>query len=161
MCIRILVFALVFAADQLIKHFIRMMPDGYVFFRIDPLFEIVSCTNTGAAFSLLSGHPLLLAVLSLIIALLLSVYIKRTMHLNAGAKTALACLLGGGLGNLWDRLFLGGVTDYIRLLFFRFPVFNLADIAVTLSVGTLVYMTLTNQIEIHTGDTNGDQSNVP
>ena len=50
---------------------------------------------------------------------------------------SLSVLLGGGIGNLIDRVIWGGVTDYIRLLFIRFPVFNFADICITVSVAVL------------------------
>lgn len=146
---------LIFLIDQLVKSWIRSMPNGHVFYRCPPLFEFISSTNTGAAFSLFSGNPLLLAAVSVLILGFLLVYFRKTMNLTLCAQYALACLLGGALGNLWDRVFLGGVTDYIRILLFRFPVFNLADIAITLSVAVLLMMTVTNRLEVCTGENNG------
>ena len=67
----------------------------------------------------------------------------------------MAGILGGGLGNLLDRIFFGGVTDYINLLPIRFPIFNFADICITLSVGALVWQILfdrtTEKTEEHHG----------
>ena len=55
---------------------------------------------------------------------------------------SLSVLLGGGIGNLIDRVIWGGVTDYIRLLFIRFPVFNFADVCVVIGAGMLIYHVL-------------------
>lgn len=125
--------ALIILCDQAAKAAVRRVPQGTVLMRLAPLLEIMHSANTGAAFSLLAGHTLFIALLSA--ALLAAVaFAGSRMALTRPAKAAFACLIGGGLGNLIDRLVFGEVTDYIRLLFFRFPVFNLADIFVTLSV---------------------------
>ena len=66
----------------------------------------------------------------------------------------LACLflIGGGLGNLVDRILFGGVTDYIRLLFVRFPIFNFADVMITCSVFVLILLMMTNRLEESAGE---------
>ena len=94
--------------------------------------------NTGMAFSLLSGMPWLLGIFSLAVIaaafLLLQGYPFRTFTL-----TALMFALGGALGNAIDRLTVGHVIDMFEILAFRFPVFNVADIFLTVGCAMLVW----------------------
>lgn len=135
------------AADQAVKAMIRRFPEGAVLLRLEPFVEITHCTNTGAAFSMLSGRTALLAVVSALLLAGVAVFICRSMRLTRAGRLAFGCLMGGGIGNLMDRVLLGGVTDYIRLLPFRFPVFNLADIAITMSVAVLTLLLLRGRLE--------------
>lgn len=89
--------------------------------------------NTGVAFGLFAGVPLMNALLPLVIILLLSLYVRR-LPLGRLAALGLGLMIGGAVGNLVDRLLHGAVNDYLRLLFINFPVFNLADICVTVGV---------------------------
>lgn len=153
MCTAIVLLAVL--SDQMIKAVIRSAPQGVVLLQIPGFLEIVPCVNTGAAFSMFSGYSFSLAVFSAVFVLIVWVYVQKTMRLSRNAKLICAVLLGGGLGNMLDRLLFGGVTDYIRLLFIRFPVFNLADIQITLSALALLVMMMTNRLEIHPGEENG------
>ena len=65
----------------------------------------------------------------------------------------LSVLVGAGAGNLLDRILFGGVTDYIRLLWIPFPVFNLADICITVSVAVLSYCIITGRLDRHPEET--------
>lgn len=140
------------AADQLIKQYIRLQPTGTVLFSIPYAADIVHCSNTGAAFSILSGHTLLLTVFSVVLLAAVTYLLFKRMRLSSAAKAGYAVLLGGGAGNLIDRVLYGCVTDYIRLTFIDFPVFNLADIAITLSAVLLAFLTLTDRLEPHSGE---------
>lgn len=144
--------ALVVVLDQWIKSRVRLLPAGKPFFCISGLFELTPSVNTGAAFSILRGNNVLLILFSLVL-LLLCLYIKNTIRLTRTASAALLVLIGGGIGNLIDRLFFGGVTDYIHLLFVSFPIFNLADIAITCSVFVLILLLMTNRLEESAGKT--------
>ena len=115
--------------------------------RLPGVLEITHCVNTGAAFSVLEGRTLLLAALSVLLLAGLIVFFMRSPELNTGTHVALGVLAGGGLGNLADRIVFGGVTDYIRLLFLPFPVFNLADICITCSILYLVFSLLTGRLD--------------
>ena len=101
-----------------------------------------------------SDHPVLLAVCSFLLICLMLYIAFCLMSLTKAGRLSIAVLLGGGVGNLIDRLAFGGVTDYIRVLFVRFPVFNLADIAITLSVAALILLLLTGKLE-NTGEKYG------
>ena len=137
----------ILAADQMIKQAVRRTPEGSVLLRVPGVAEITHCVNTGAAFSILTGKTLLLALLSVALLAALVIVFVRSTRLNRASEIAVAALIGGGLGNLADRIAFGGVTDYIRLLLFRFPVFNLADICITCSILFLILELLTGRLD--------------
>lgn len=86
--------------------------------------------NRGMAFSMLSGQSLLLAILTaLLIAGIVGWLLCRP---DAGKlfRAGLWLIVGGGLGNLYDRLTAGSVMDFIELTFVRFAVFNVADVCI-------------------------------
>lgn len=94
--------------------------------------------NTGGAWGMLSDATFALGVFSLIVSLVLAIFAIRW---NEGATwvetTALALVVAGGFGNAVDRFALGYVVDFINVSFIDFPVFNVADIGVT--VGMVVF----------------------
>ena len=134
--------AVLLGVDQAIKHVVRLMPEGEPFFRCPPLFELERVTNTGVAFSLFSSMQGIVVLLPAALMLLLCVYQAREKMLSAPARLAISGLIGGGMGNLVDRILFGGVTDYIRLSLIRFPIFNFADICITVSVAALMLLLL-------------------
>ena len=83
---------------------------------------------------------------------MLAGYLMRSLSLNRSGKIALSLLIGGALGNMADRLIYREVTDYIRLSFIAFPVFNFADILITTSVLWLAYELLTGKLDRHSGE---------
>jgi len=92
--------------------------------------------NTGAAFGLFPGSRGPFIVISVIaIGVVLYLFLRET-HRNALNRILLGCILGGAIGNLIDRVRLGWVVDFIDVGFgqTRWPVFNVADSAVTLGV---------------------------
>ena len=115
--------------------------------RVPGVLEITHCVNTGAAFSMLTGRTVLLALLSVALLGAIFVFFMRCTRLRTSSAVALAALVGGGLGNLTDRVVFGGVTDYFRLLFIPFPVFNLADICITCSILFLILELLTGRLD--------------
>lgn len=145
----------VIAADQAIKAVIRRQTPGQMIFEIPGVVAITPSFNTGAAFSLLTGQPMLLAVISAVLLLAFCLYVARRIRLTRAAETALCCLVSGGVGNLIDRIAFAGVTDYIRLLLFDFPVFNLADMAITGSIAVLIILLLTGKLENTAGEEDG------
>jgi len=106
--------------------------------------------NTGAAFSLLSGMPFLLGLLSL--AVIAAGYIwLRKKPIRTLPLTGLALMAGGAAGNMIDRLVRGFVPDMIETLFVNFPVFNAADSCLTVGC-VLVMISLLSKdgiMEIH------------
>lgn len=145
--------ALLAAADQALKALIRTHPQGAVLFSVPSILEITHRANTGAAFSLLAGNPLLVTLLSAALLAGLCAVMLRVLHPTRTARIALAFVIGGGAGNLIDRLAFGEVTDYVRLLFIRFPVFNLADVCITGGVVLLMLLALTGRLEGQASET--------
>ncbi len=126
---------LVFAADRVSKVLALRLTEPVIL--IPGILSLELGTNTGAAFSILSGNPLLLGLISLAI-LTGGVLLLRSVRLGPLSRTGFMLVLGGGLGNMVDRLFQGSVVDMIRVLFIDYPIFNVADMAIV--VGMILLM---------------------
>lgn len=104
---------------------------------IPNLLNLIYVKNEGAAFSMLSGYRIALIIISSL-AIILGIYaITRLYRKNKIIILAVSMVIAGGIGNLIDRIFFGFVTDMISLSFFP-PVFNVADISVTLGCIILI-----------------------
>ena len=102
--------------------------------------KLTHIRNYGAAFNFASGRgQMLVAVTAVTIVVMLYFFLKNASDLSPKMSVGLVGLLGGGLGNLIDRLYLGNVVDYISVG--SFPVFNFADICITCG-STLVLLSL-------------------
>ena len=109
-----------------------------------PIFNLVLAHNAGAAFSFLAGaggwQRWLFTAITVVISIALVIGLRRngTKPLIA---TAFALVLGGALGNLYDRLTLGYVVDFLDFHWGRahFPAFNVADSAITIGVALLLW----------------------
>lgn len=98
------------------------------------VFKLTHITNKGAAWSMMEGKSWFLIGFPLVIILagLVFMYMKRNGHKLM--LISLALMIGGGIGNLIDRIRLGEVVDYIKFDPINFPVFNFADISVVVGV---------------------------
>lgn len=119
--------------DQLIKLFIKTNITKDIVI-IPKIFKITNVINTGAAFSILKNNNTLLILITIIILVLLNYYIKKNNIENDYFE--LGIILGGIVGNLFDRLLYNGVIDYIEIS--NFPVFNLADSLIVLGIILLI-----------------------
>ena len=131
--------AVLFAAvDQILKLLVVqfLKPVGTVAL-IPGLLNLTYVENRGAAFGMLSNQRWLFIVLTCL--LMLVVFFLLFRYQNHTILTFLACglILGGGVGNLIDRIWMGYVVDYISVSFFP-PVFNFADCAVV--IGTALFV---------------------
>lgn len=124
----------VLGADQLTKYLIRAYMELGESIPSEGVVRLTYATNTGGAFSLLANQSFLLAVAAIIGVTVLIVYLRYLPLESKVLKVGLALDLGGAVGNLIDRLRFGEVTDFIDLGFW--PVFNVADSAIT--IGTLL-----------------------
>ena len=106
---------------------------------IDGFFYITNCHNEGAAFSLFSGNVLFLIFITLIVLFLIYRTINKE-NVNKIGILAYGLLLGGILGNLYDRIFYGYVIDYLDFVIFKFnfAIFNLADAAIAIGAILLI-----------------------
>lgn len=123
--------------DQLSKHLAQSLlsSTGASADIVPGLFHFQLAQNTGGAWSILSGATWLLALFSVVVCLAILAYVvMRGQYLNLAQIIGLGLVLGGGIGNLVDRLMQGSVTDFIAFSFIDFPVFNIADIGVTCGI---------------------------
>ncbi len=120
-----IIAAIVLIADRVTKELAGGIPaEGITI--IPGIIGLKYAENRGAAFSMLSGAPRILGVLSL--AVIIGGYIwLRKKEIAAFPLTGLALMAGGAAGNMFDRLIRGFVPDMIETRFMNFPVFNVAD----------------------------------
>lgn len=106
--------------------------------------------NTGMAFGMLSGKPLLLAALTVPVLIGVFAYLRR--HPVRGFEAVgLSLLVGGALGNLIDRLLYGYVIDMLEPLFVNWFVFNVADAGITVGAALLAICLLFGKEETKDG----------
>jgi signal peptidase II len=140
--------------DQISKVWVRSSMLPWESHRVlgDHFFRLTHVQNTGVAFGMQAGSRIFLILFSLIASLVL-LYILLKAHRDnqpqypPPVRFALALILGGALGNLVDRVFFGQVTDFLDFDFpdfimERWPVFNVADSAVTVGVTLWIVWTV-------------------
>jgi signal peptidase II len=138
------VSAVVIAADLATKAWVSAVFAPSEWRAITPFFKIGLTYNTGAAFSFLADaggwQRWFFTVLTVAISIAIVVMLRR-QHANPLLAFALALVLGGALGNLYDRVTLGHVVDFILVHAgeHAFPAFNVADSAISVGVGLLLW----------------------
>jgi signal peptidase II len=135
------VTAVVLLLDQLTKHFIvQSMSRGESRRILGDFFRLTYVHNDGAAFGLELGNRWSFIVVTVLVSAFIVFYYVRSER-TALARWALAMILGGALGNLVDRVRLGEVVDFLHLSVagFSWPIFNVADIGVSVGVGLLAF----------------------
>ncbi|MFM1891261.1 MAG: hypothetical protein RLZ44_338 [Pseudomonadota bacterium] len=135
---------LVLVLDQASKFWVLAVFEPYDRVAVLPVFNLVLVFNEGAAFSFLSDaggwQRYFFSALAAVVALALIVWLARLRRHERLLAVALALLLGGAVGNLIDRLWLGHVVDFLDFHWrgWHWPAFNLADSAITLGVALLL-----------------------
>lgn len=133
--ITLLIAAMVVVLDQLSKHWAEQhLPPGVIRPWLPGLIAHQLVYNRGAAFSLLTGAQPLLALISAVVVLAVVIWVLRQGLLRPLQSLAIGLLLGGAAGNGIDRWRSGAVVDFLALVPFDFPVFNLADVAINLAL---------------------------
>jgi signal peptidase II len=136
--------ALVIVLDQVTKYWVSQSLAPGAGVPVTPFFNLVLTYNTGAAFSFLSqasgwqrGFFILIAAL----ASLLIIYFIRRYHREKRFSFGLSLILGGAVGNLWDRIVLGHVVDFLDFYIqaYHWPAFNVADSAITCGAALLIW----------------------
>lgn len=140
------IILVVFLLDQVSKYYIQVTPALHGSIEIVPKFLYITyCKNTGIAWSMLSGKRLFLIVVGLIeIGVLIYFFIEKMKAKDKWYCFSLALMIGGAVGNLYDRCVLGYVRDFIDTypLGYNFPVFNIADVALCIGVGIILILML-------------------
>ena len=111
---------------------------------ITPFFNLVLTHNPGAAFSFLAHaggwQRWFFAAIAVAVSAVVVVMLRR-QHAEPRAAVALALVLGGALGNLWERVTLGYVVDFVQVhaAGYYWPAFNVADSAIFVGVAILIW----------------------
>ena len=109
-----------------------------------PIFDLTLLHNTGAAFSFLADaggwQRWVFAVIALVVSVMLVLWLRKTPRNQWWLGLGLSMVLGGAIGNLYDRLVHGYVVDYLSFHYagWYFPAFNLADVCITVGAGLLI-----------------------
>jgi len=145
----------VLGLDQLTKLAARQLGEAIPL--IPGVLGLRYAENTGMAFSLFSGRPWLLGILSGVLIVLGFAVLGR-YRLGNTACIAAMLMLGGAAGNMIDRLFTGYVVDMIEVLFIDFAIFNVADMALTIGCGLMAWslLLIPKDWSKKHGDTQGD-----
>ena len=131
----LLIAFVIVVVDQVSKAWASsVLQGGHTLPLLPHLISLQLVHNTGAAFSVLRGSTALLGLLSLGVGIGLILWIWRQRVLPFWQALAAAALLGGTLGNGFDRWRLGYVVDFLALEPIDFPIFNGADVAINLAV---------------------------
>ena len=135
---------LVIFLDQLTKYLVRCDIPENTGIHITSFFNLVHASNFGAAFSFLDlpggAQRLLFSSISLIISVALIIWLLRTPREQRWQLAALSLIIGGALGNFWDRAVNGYVIDFLQFHWgiYYYPAFNIADSAVCVGAAMLV-----------------------
>jgi len=153
----------VLVADQVTKWWILgLFSDAErPYFEITPFFNIVLAWNSGISFGMFGDSgaygPTILIVLTLVITGVLAVWLLRAE--SRLMAVSLGLIIGGAIGNVIDRFRFGAVTDFLdmHVLGYHWPAFNVADSAIVIGAGALIWESLFVGAERSTNKNNEDQ----
>ncbi len=113
----------------------------------NPVFDLIYIQNTGAAFSILENSKIFLISFSALAILAMIFYLIK--HIQKASTFAIfwaSLLIAGVFCNMYERIAYGYVRDFFKLNFIDFPVFNISDIFINISVAAIVIIIITNEI---------------
>lgn len=139
-----------FGIDQISKKIVRLEINDYEQISIiKDRFTLSKVENSGAFLSLGDNMPsffrlIILTGLPLLFLGYGLYYLFSKPNLAGKMQTALCFLIGGGIGNLYDRIVNGSVTDFMHMDFYMFQtgIFNFADISIMIGIGILLFQSL-------------------
>ncbi|MFC7748694.1 signal peptidase II [Paenibacillus thermoaerophilus] len=134
--------AIVIAIDQFTKYLVNQkIALGAEYPILWDFFLLTHYRNTGAAFGILKEMRWFFLVITAVVVLAIAWYLTKAVRERRKLiPTALGLLLGGALGNFYDRAVHGEVVDFLQFNFgsYTFPIFNLADTAICIGVGLIL-----------------------
>lgn len=142
--IALLVAVIIIALDQWTKYLASTELSYGLPVEILPVFNLTLQHNTGAAFSFLADaggwQRWFFTIVSAVVSIVLVVWLSRLRSEQSLMIASLSCILGGAIGNLWDRVVLGYVVDFISVHYgtWYFPTFNIADMAISIGAGLMI-----------------------
>ncbi len=130
-----LIALIVIVIDQLVKWLVvTNISLGETIFHTNGILSLTHIRNTGAAWSILEGQLWFFFVITVITVGIILYFLKKNLHESKWLTIGLSLVLGGALGNFIDRMRLGYVVDMFQIDFVNFPIFNIADTALTIGV---------------------------
>ena len=151
---------LLIALDQwskaLVREQIALGSEVYPIPFLAPFFRFTYWKNTGAAFGIFQNANMPLLILSILISLVVVWLYFKSEDEPLIFRISLAMMLGGAIGNMIDRIRFGFVTDFIAVGIF--PVFNIADSAVTVGVAIMLIAMLIHERKEKAKATDGVQN---
>jgi signal peptidase II len=143
----LLIAFLVVLLDRLSKRLVASRISMHDSIRVIPgFFRITHVENTGAAFGLFADSPsewkiAMLVLFSLVALVIVVALLWKNSHSLTTTGVGLSLILGGAIGNLWDRLVNGKVVDFLLFYIgqYQWPAFNVADSAIVVGAGLLVF----------------------
>ena len=136
---------IIFIIDQLVKLLVGFnISLNTSISVINNFFYISNVHNYGAAFSILYGNRIFLVIVSIVTLVLVYYFLLKNKRFNWIDIIIYSLLIGGILGNLFDRIMYGYVVDYFdfHIFGYNFPIFNIADICIVCSVILIIIDTL-------------------
>ncbi|MDO0955820.1 signal peptidase II [Mammaliicoccus sciuri] len=133
------------ALDQLTKFLIvKSLEVGESIKVISNFLYITSHRNQGAAWGILQGKMWLFYIVTIVVLVILFMFFKNEGYGRPDVQLGLSLLIAGSIGNFIDRLFRGEVVDFVDTYIFsyNFPIFNVADAALTIGVIVLIILIL-------------------
>lgn len=128
---------------------------------IKNIFHITVVFNTGAAFGILRGKTNLLIYIGIVFILVFLIIVQKEEKKDLFAFVAYGLIFGGALSNMWDRIFLGYVVDYLEFKIspaVNIPVFNIADSCITIGAGLLAWQSFRKTKKINEDTKNHNNS---
>ncbi len=134
-----LIAAVIIALDQWTKHLVlNYMERGESIPLIADVFHLTSHRNMGAAFGILQNQRWLFIIITIAVVVGIVFSLIRIGKKQPRTSLALSLVLGGAIGNFIDRATTGQVVDFLDFTLINFPIFNVADMAITIGVGLLL-----------------------
>jgi signal peptidase II len=153
--------------DQISKNIVRQQVDyNEQISLINNFLTLTKIENTGAFLSLGQSLPqpikiLLLTILPLLVLGLAFIYLLTKKNLSNLTIIAICFIVGGGIGNIYDRLIYGSVTDFLHMDFviFRTGIFNMADVSIMTGTFIILFQSYFNRTNLNYGtiDKHGEE----
>ena len=128
------------AIDQLTKWLaVVYLSESAAKVFIPGLIEFTYHENPGAAWGMLQNHRWVFMLTSTVAIIAITLYLAKNLNtLHRLSVISFTLIVAGGVGNMIDRVLIGYVVDFINFLFIDFPVFNFADMCVTVGAATMI-----------------------
>jgi len=152
---------LVLVADQLSKIWVLQNFELGESIQLLPVFNFTYARNYGAAFSFLGDaggwQRWLFTAIAIVVTCVLSDWLSRLQRSQLKLSLALVLIIAGAIGNLIDRSLYGYVVDFLHVYYqqWHYPVFNIADCAITIGAVLLIWDSFTSDEEAAQTRTNG------